>query len=84
MRCLLIVGINDKLYFPYSEIVDNCFGYWIATDWGASYLNILMYSGSSGSAHFFQGHAVRPVVCLSSSATGTPTTQNGVTTWTIE
>lgn len=66
-------GYNDTLYFPHQEVVNNCYGYWLASP-SANDASILMYVDYSGyvNSSYYSGNGLgcRPLVCLSSNITG--------------
>lgn len=67
---------NDKLYFPYTEVVSSCKGYWLASPNAFPYMEItLFYVINEGAvdmantSYMFSG--IRPVVCLNAEVTMT-------------
>ena len=72
-------GYNDDLYFPHKGILNNCYGYWLASP-SADYTIRLKYIRCSsevlGDNHDNIGCGVRPLVCLNSNITATKDEEN--------
>ena len=63
-------GYNNTLYYPHQEVVDNCYGYWLASP-SAYYVFNVMYVHSHGgvinNSYNYSYVAFRPVVSLPSN-----------------
>ena len=67
--CDYMEGYNNTLYYPHQDIVDMCYGYWLASP-SANYVDDMMYVHCNGSVinsgYNLYNAAVRPVVSLPS------------------
>ena len=72
----LTTGLTDssKLYIPYTESVDGCNGYWLASP-RVDYYNHMWDVDYSGRVYYHDlyniHYGIRPLVCLPSGITGT-------------
>lgn len=67
-------GFSDALYFPHTNKVDNCNGYWLAStsSWWHTHLMYIFYDAHISGRRSYQdtGFAVRPVVRLNANVKG--------------
>lgn len=72
--------MNNKLYFPKREIVENCMGYMLASpdSYHSNFWMMVRYDGLGDCAYISEYVGIRPVVCLPKGSSLTYNKTNGM------